>query len=165
MEAVLIGSQPYVSYATVEQGDAYFAAALHAANWVAASELSKAQALVTATRVLDRQSWGEAYDTQEERSSVEDIQNACLEMALALLDGSDLQSESTTAQKLSSIKAGSVSLTYFRGAEGIARRFPLTVDEYLRPYLAGSAGIGGGKSFGVGGGSVTDDDFGHTGGI
>ena len=166
MEAVVIDSQPYDSYATVGLADLYLAASSHAANWVAAAELVKAQALVTATRILDRQKWAAAYDTQAERFAVQNIRDACVEMALALVDGSDVQTEQSTAQKLQSIKAGSVALTYFRGAEGRANRFPTIIDELLRDYLAGSGDVGLlPEATGTDGTSSTADDFGHTEGI
>ena len=167
MESVLIDSQPYDSYQTIGQADLYLAAALHAGTiWSGASDTSKAQALVTATRILDRQRWLDAYDTQVEREGVEAIQDASIEMALALLDGSDFQTEQTTAQKLQSIRAGSVNLSYFRGAEGRASRFPTIVNELLRDYLAGGDDLSlVGLASGTDGVSSTEDDFGHTGGI
>lgn len=166
MEAVLISSQPYDSYVSVASADAYLAASLHAGeDWSGASNLIKAQALVTATRILDRQRWEPDYDTQTKRESVEAIKSAAIEMALALVQGSELQTEANTAQKLSSIKAGSVSLTYFRGAEGRPSRFPQIVTELLRPYLAGANFLVGPQATGLGGVSSTEDDFGHTGGI
>ena len=166
MEAVLISSQPYDSYSTIAQADDYLAASFHAGtDWTDGSDTTKAQALVTATRILDRQTWVAAYDTQAERAGVEAIRNASIEMALALVQGSELQSEASTAQKLSSIKAGSVALTYFRGAEGRPRRFPQIVDELLRGYLASIDSTVSPKATGLGGVSSTADDFGHTGGI
>ena len=149
MEVVLVESQPYNSYATVGQADLYLAASSHAANWAAAADLVKAQALVTATRILDRQKWAAAYDTQAEREGVVDIQEASMEMALALVDGSDLQSEQTTGQKLQSIKAGSVALTYFRGAEGTALPLPLAVWQLIAPYLAGGSTLTDAQSTGT----------------
>lgn len=166
MEVVLIGSQPYLSYNLVEDIDEYLAASIHAGtDWSGATELVKGQAAVTATRILDRQRWRDAYDTQEERFAVQAIRDAHSEMSLALVQGSELQTEANTAQKLQSIKAGSVALTYFRGAEGAAHRFPQIVHELLRDYLGGGDFAGTGVSTGVDGQSSTDDDFGHTGGI
>lgn len=165
MEAVLISSQPYDSYDTVAQADAYLAAAIHGAAWSSATGTTKAQALVTATRILDRQRWADDYDTQEKRIAVQQIKDACVEMALALVDGSDFQTEETTSQKLSSIKAGSVALTYFRGAEGRPHRFPTIVNELLRDYLAGATGAVSPVATGTGGSSVIDGDLGFTGGL
>ena len=165
METVLISSQLFVSYRTVAQADLYLSAAVHAANWEAATSTTRAQALITATRILDRQRWGGAYDTQVERFEVQDILDACCEMALALVDGSDFQTEQTTEQKLQSITAGSVSLSYFRGAEGRPHRFPTIVNELLRDYLVGGDSALLPVATGVGGTSSTEDDFGHTEGI
>ena len=166
MQSVLIDSAPFDSYATVGEADLYLVAALHAGTvWSGATDNTKARALVTATRILDRQRWAGAYDTQAEREVVQNIIDASVEMALALLDGSDLQTEQVTGQKLASISAGSVSLSYFRGAEGRAHRFPTIVNELLRDYLGGADDAVGMAATGVGGTSSTEDDFGHTGGI
>ena len=167
MKTVDIGAETYSAYADADDADAYLAASIHAGTtWSGASTTTKAQALVTATRILDRQKWLAAYDTQAERFAVQAVLDASCEMALALVDGSDFQTEQTTAQKLQSIKAGSVALTYFRGAEGRPHRFPTIVNELLRDYLAG----GGDTTLmpvatGTGGTSSTEDDFGHTEGI
>ncbi len=166
MQIVMIGSSPYDSYASLAQYDAYVAAAIHAsAAALIASDDSKGQALATMTRILDRQVWAAAYDTQAERVNVQAIQDACIEGALALLDGSDLQTEQVTGQKLQSLRAGSVSLTYFRGAEGFSHRFPVIVNELLRDYLAGADLVIGMVATGTGGTSSTEDEFGHTGGV
>lgn len=165
MQTVVIGSQPYDSYASLAQADAYLAAALHAAAWADETDDARGQALVTATRVLDRQRWADAYSTQALREDVAAVQEACIEMALALVDGSELQSEQSTAQKLQSIKAGSVSLTYFRGAEGRPQRFPLIVSELLCDYLAGADLSIGSVATGTDGTSSTEDDFGHSEGL
>lgn len=165
MEQITIDSAAFDSYRTVEQADTYLSAAIHAANWSAANDTARAQALVTATRILDRQRWRSDYDTQEERLAVQDILDACCEIALALIDGSEIQTAQTTAQALQSIRAGSVSLTYFRGAEGEAHRFPTIVHELLRDYLAGGSLVVGGRATGVSGSSSTEDDLGFSDGI
>lgn len=167
MEIVLIDSQPFDSYASVEQADEYLAASFHAGTtWSGASATTKGQALVTATRILDRQRWAAAYDTQAEREVEDGIIDASIEMALALVDASDLQTEQVTGQKLQSITAGSVSLTYFRGAEGRPHRFPTIVHELLRDYLAGADFSVVGKATGTDGEPApTADDLGHTEGV
>lgn len=166
MEVITIDSYAFDSYLTVAQADVYLAAAIHGTNWASASADTKAQALITATRLLDRQRWRSDYDTQAEREGVQGVLDACCEVALSLVDGSDIQTEQTTAQKLQSLRAGSVSLTYFRGAEGVAHRFPTIINELLRDYLAGGAGFTVmGRATGVSGTSSTADDFGHNSSI
>lgn len=166
METISISGTDYDSYRTVANADSYLAAALHAGtDWSGATTTTKGQALVTATRILDRQKWTTAYDAQAERYAVQDILDACCEMALALVQGSELQTEANAAQKLQSIKAGSVQLTYFRGAEGRPERFPQIVYELLRDYLAGADLTVSPQATGVGGTSSTADDFGHSEGF
>lgn len=165
LSEVDVGGETFVVYADLDVANAYFAGAIHAANWSAATDTTKSQALVTATRILDRQKWIAAYGTQTLRGVVQAIQDASAEMALALVDGSDLQTEQTTGQKLQSIKAGSVSLSYFRGAEGRPHRFPVIVHELLRDYLAGADLSISMVATGVDAVSSTEDDFGHVEGI
>lgn len=163
MKTVYAGAYSHAAYGDTFDADEYLTFAQHASTtWSSASTTTKSVALATATRILDRQKWADSYATQDDRFAVQAIRNACYEIALALLDGSDLQSEQTTAQKLQSIRAGSVSLTYFRGAEGRPHRFPTIVQELLRDYLAGGTDLAYGQSFGTGGTSSTADDFGHS---
>lgn len=183
-ESVQIGSTSYASYASVEQADAYLAAAIHATNWWTATDDTKARALVSASRMLDRQDWlGDKTDPDQvlawPRSNtgvdgVEDdvipepIVSAAIELALALVDGATVQTDANTSQKIQSISAGSVSISYFRGAEGVARRFPLIIHELVRDYLSGSAGLAigtGSIAFGVDGESSLENDYGLTGPI
>jgi len=72
-------------------------------------------------------------------------------LALALMDGSDVQNFSTTAERIRSMSAGSVSITNYRGVD-IATRFPQIVQELLRGYLGSGSGTGGAaKVYGVDG--------------
>ena len=191
MPTIQLNSNLYDVYADVEDADLYLIAAIHAANWQSATEDTKKQALVSATRLLDRQRWrGDKTDSSEPlawpRTSTgidgveddivpADIVNGSIELALSLIDGSDVQANSTPlAQKLESIKAGSVALTYFRSAEGIVAsgaRFPTVVQELVGRYLAGSEAALLGVVTGVESGthdgntSVSDDDFGFSQGV
>jgi hypothetical protein len=170
-------------YADVADADAYLDAALHGqADWDALDDDAKARALVTATRTLDRQAWrGEKTDPAqalawprtgtgvagvEDNAVPQGVVDASIELALALAQGSEVQNEQNTGQKLQSIKAGSVALTYFRGADGVPVRFPLIVQELIRAYLAGAGLSIAMKATGVlGTPSASVDDFGHTEGI
>jgi len=185
MVAVLIDSITYNAYASVDTADDYINAAFgdNADSWRALSDDdTKARLLVTATRTLDRQKWkgtktdaDQALDWPRKETGItgvtnntvpQDIVDASIEMAVALLGGSDLQNVQTTEQKVQSLKAGSVSLTYFRGADGVSHRFPQIIHELVAPYLAGaSASLSSSSATGTGGKSVTNDDFGFTEGL
>lgn len=142
MATIVIDTTNYASYASVDEADAYLKAASHAANWEAATLLQKQQALVTATRLFDRQSWLPTYNTFALRLAVASIVEATIELALALIDGETVQSASTTGSDIASMSAGSVSISFRRMASGqVATRFPLIVQELLRAYLEG-AGVG-----------------------
>jgi hypothetical protein len=183
MPTVDIEGNTYEVYADVDEADAYLEAAMHADAWRAEEDEDvKARALVSATRTLERQRWkGDKLETSPEQTlswprtntgidGVSDTEvpdniiNASIEMANALVGGYDLQSEQNTSQKIQSLQAGSVSLSYFRGAEGDVLRFPLIITELLSGYLAGSDTIvGGGVADGTDGVSVTENDFGMSG--
>jgi hypothetical protein len=167
----------------VADADEYAKGASHATAWRAlTTDDEKGRYMVTATRLLDRQRWkgektvegqdlawprtGTGVEGVEDDVIPVDIVHACFELSFVLADGSDVQYEQNTAQKIASLGAGSVNISYFRGAEGLALRFPLPVHELVRDYLAGSSlGSGLVLSHGVEGESVTNQDFGYSGGI
>jgi hypothetical protein len=183
-------------YADVEMADAYLNAAVHGQSWFALDDDTKGRALVSATRTLDRQSWKgdladpvtpQALDWPRINTGIvgvvgtaipEDIVDASIELALSLSQGSSVQTETNVAQKISSLKAGSVSISYFGGAEvTTTQRFPTIIDELLAPYLlsGGSSlgannfgstqGVGSGMAYGTDGVSETENDFGVTEGM
>lgn len=178
MATVTIDSVAFAAYADEDDADEYLLASFHASNWTSATELQKQMALVTATRLLDRQDWlgdktssSQTLEWPRTNTGVtgvtntvipEDIVNACIELALSLVDGSEVQSEQNIAQKIQSLRAGSVGITYFRGAEGSPLRFPLIVHELVGKYLAGATRSLTGLASGVdsGDGDATNLDFG-----
>lgn len=182
MATVMIGSQVYVVYADIPEADLYLDALATATNWRAADDDTKAMYLVTATRVLDRQRWkgtktaadqdlawprtGTGVTGVVDDEIPDNIITASIEMANMLADGSELQTDQSIAQKIQQLSAGSVSLTFFRGAEGAALRFPLPIMELIRDYLASTRPVLGGGFFGgTDGESVTGEDFGLNGGL
>jgi DnaT-like ssDNA binding protein len=185
-ETVQINSLAYDTYASVEQGDEYLAANFLATAWFDLTEDQKAQLLVTATRLFNRQCWlGEKTEADQPlqwprtNTGIEgvvdnevptNIINGSIEMAFAILDGNEaINNSQPGAQKLRSIGAGSVNLSWFRGAEGVRARFdrfPLPVQELIGRYLCSSMRITPLTITGTSGGfSVTDDDLGYNEGI
>lgn len=177
---VEIEGRLYPVYADLDAADAYLNAATQADTWRGLDDTAKSRALVTATRTLDRQKWkGTMSDPNQllawPRDNVncpnaedgvipENIITASIEMASALVDGSDLQNTANQSQKIQTLRAGSVSITWFRGAEGFPQRFPQIITELLSCLLAGSdgAGLAGFKAFGTEEKSVTDRSFDHS---
>jgi len=187
MPTVAFDSVLFDVYADVAEADAYLIASFGSATWFALDANTKAQALVTATRTLDRQCWlgtksdgsqildwprtGTGVSGVEDGIVPADIVNGSIELAFAISGGSNVQDTTTPgSQQLQIIKAGSVMLTYFRGAEGLAAqfsRFPTRVQELVGQYMCGAQGLLGlsGVATGTDGQSVTADPFGFNEGV
>lgn len=185
MAVVEISSAEYFAYGTQDESDEYFAAAAHAQAWRDEDDADvKGRALVTATRMLDRQKWqGEKTDPDQDgawpRTGVAEdepvndegvplkVVHATFELALVLLnDPEAIQVTQNSSQKVSSLSAGSVSISYFRGAEGEPLRFPLPVMELIGDWLGASSDLGGiGFSSGIDGSSSFALGFGRTRGL
>lgn len=161
MPTVTIGSNTYDVYADLPTAQAYLAAQLTAITWNDPNTTPDQQsaALVSMTRVLDRQKWqGEQTDgyethawprsgliyadgTDVDPTIVPDaLVNACMEGAAQLLDGSTLEDVSTTQNITRSLKAGSVQIEYFREIDG-SPRFPQVIMELIGLWLGGMSAI------------------------
>lgn len=153
--ALSVGTNSYVSRA---DATTYFASTLRSADWVAVVDATKDLALMTATRMLDRQTWsGEKYSGAQAlewpRSGVTDkygeavtesavpqsIIDATCELALALTADATIETKKNTSSNIKSLKAGEAGLSYFRPVSG--GRFPTIVQELVGQFLAsGTAG-------------------------
>jgi hypothetical protein len=146
------------SYVTVAEADAYHLASIHGANWTAAVNLTKEQALLTATRMLERQEWVgtktspvQALDWPRTGVTYPDgtpvpsatvpqfIKDAECELALALINDQSVQINEDTSNNIRRLKAGSAEIEYFRPTSG--SRFPTIVAELVNFYLASAAGF------------------------
>jgi len=148
--AIVVGTDTYIS---VANADTYFTNAIHATAWAAAITATKEKALVTATRMLDRQDWVgaktsgvQALDwprtgvTDSEGTAISSvsipsfIEQACCELALALLNDPSVQTNPDQKQRISSMSAGSASISFFSSIPGA--RFPTIVHELIGWYLS-----------------------------
>lgn len=155
---VTVGVTAHSAFVTLAAAEIYLGAALHATGWAGATSAQKAQALVTATRMIDRQGWdGEKTDAANElswpRSGLldaegEDVDSATLpaalvdatcELANALLEDASSQAAASAGSNVKRAVAGSVSVEFF--GPKTAGRFPQAVQELIGRWLASSAGI------------------------
>lgn len=189
---VLSNSMAYEAYADVAEADIYLGAKFNSSTWFDLSEEAKGQALITASRMFDRTCWlgdptgisgqvlawprtGTGVEGVDENTVPQDIIDGAVELAFALATGSSVETNATPgAQGLQIIKAGSVMLQYFRGAESQNAqndRFPLPVMELVKSYLCGAGvsivGVATGATSGTEDGdtSVTGQDFGFNEGL
>lgn len=177
MTELMIGSTNYPVYEDLTYVEEYLAAASHAANYRAETDDTvKTRWAVTATRILDRQTWkgSKADDDQalawprtstgvdgvEDDTIPNDILYAYCEIISALADGSDLQTTQNQSQKIQSMGAGPAKLSYFRGAEGTPTRWPQIIQELLRSYLSSpSSSLDSASSSGTDTDSVTANTY------
>ena len=144
------------SYATVVEAETYFADRLNVATWVAADEITKAQALVTATAMLDNLDWsGGAVSSSQvlafprnseyfdprlgiNVTSSNIVPNriflASIELAYHLLNNTDLL-DSTGG--VHSLNIGGISLDTIRTAP----KLPMIVKKLIRPLLLNTAAV------------------------
>lgn len=153
---LVVGTNSYIDRA---DADTYFEDAIHAAPWTASSNDTKEDALVTATRMLDRQEWVgtktnplQALDwprtgvTYSDGTAVDPltvpqfILDATCELALALIVNPSIQSSTNSGSNVKRLKAGSAEIEYFNSTSG-AGRFPTIVAELVNPYLASSVNL------------------------
>lgn len=180
MDTINIGSNQYEVYKDLNYVDEYLAGASHAGNYRdETDEDTKGRWAVTATRLIDRQYWkgSKSVSTQDhafprtgmgvtgvaDDTTPDNVLFAYCELISDLADGSSVQTDENQSQKIQSMKAGSASLTYFRGAEGDPKRWPQIIFELLRDYLsAPSSTLDSASSSGTDADSVTDEDYSYS---
>lgn len=176
MGSVSINSVTYQIYGTdtgAGSFDAYWGAGLGDSYnaWLAASAVKRDQALVAATRLLDRQLWegtpvgvpvidsvlqwprNGAIDQDGNvvsNASVPDaIVKGCYELAAALLADSSLQSNALSGSNVKSVKAGPVQVDFFTSTLGITGSLPTQVQVLVGQFLRGSSGTPSSVSYGT----------------
>ena len=135
-----------MAYATVIEGDAYFATKLNADVWENADSSDKTKALEEGTRIIDRLNFaGEKADENQseqfprgtDTEVPEDIKFADCEIALALLDGVDPEIEFENL-RMTVHRYGPVQSNYDKDSPPlhiVAGVPSLAAWRYLVPYL------------------------------
>lgn len=185
MASVIIGAVTYEVYGDVAAADEYFNASSSYATWAAYDADTKARGLVSATRLLDRQTWqgeltaispetglawprtgvtdryGDAVDSE---TIPEDIIEASFLLALDINSGGTVETSATNEDLTKRLKAGSVEIEKFRADQDTVSRFPLSVSELINQYLTSNVAIATSLSFGVDA-EPLDDTFDYNGGF
>jgi len=172
MVTVTLDTVDYEVYEDIAFLDAYINASPSFESWENLDTEAKTRFAITATRIFDRQNWigaktDSAQDLAWPRTGIADVEddviptdvlNAYAEICLFQALGTDVQTQQSVAQTVRRLAAGSVSLEFFRGAEGAALRFPLPIWELIGKYLGGGATFTN-ESTGTDGCSAFDKDF------
>lgn len=163
--SLVVGTNSYISRV---DANTYFADSLRDASWNALSDSTKDQALVTATRMLDRQNWtgtktSPTQALQWPRTGVTDVDgnsvdssivpqsilDACCELALSLALNPAVETNTSSGSNIKRVSAAKgTDIEYFRPTTG--GRFPTIVQELIRALLGGSGSSStiGGEAYG-----------------
>lgn len=175
MVSVTIGATTYEAYADQATADAFLAADLRLDPiWTALTEDDKGRALVTSTRLLDRQDWqGQETSpgtqplawprtgvTDEDGNAVGDstipqaIVDGSVFLAALIAEDPALGEAESTGSNVEEVQADTVRVRFFRPQVG--RRFPILLHELFGAFLESAAvGTAGARSFGTDAGSTT----------
>lgn len=136
------------SYCTIEEANEYFAGRLHAESWGQADDSTKEKALRQATRTIDRQPLRGRKSDREQTLAFprypdieipKEVQEACCEEALALLERGNSQRRKLQQEGVQSFTLGNMSESYAAGAgKGLLSQ---EAKELLRPWLIGAVMI------------------------
>jgi|TARA_Y100000310_G_scaffold160698_2_gene160496 hypothetical protein len=148
MGTLTIDGTGFEVYGTRASRDAYFKAAVHGAAYVAASTTQRDQAHVSATRMIDRQTYlGDPTSSVQDpsafpRDTTDDlipdaVEEATYELTLALLQDNAAAGNPDSSNNVKKVGAGSATVEFFRPTRSKGR-FPTIVQELLRPYLSGA---------------------------
>lgn len=177
MATVTIGATDYTVYSDVSTADDYFNGSTSYTDWSGYTTDEKARGLVSATRLIERQSWlGDKTVSSQDLDFPRDNLTDCAGddvtsaeslayaveasqlLALSILSGESIETSSSTEDLTKRLKAGSVEIENFRAYRESATRFPLNVMELIGCFLASSSALSGSTSYGTGG-TPLDDDF------
>lgn len=153
---VTISGTSYDIYGTKTLATAYMRARIGADAWNSATGANRDKALVSSTRMLDRQNWvgQKTVDSQPlefPRTGLTDkdgnavasdvppvlVEEASYELALAILADATVQENITTGSNTKSVKAGSAAVSFFRATDGT--KLPSVVQELAGIFLEGGA--------------------------
>jgi len=183
MATITISGNDFLTYSSLAEADTYFLGSTDLSTWDGYTDAQKERGLVSATRLIDRQSWqGEKDDSEQSlsfpRSGLSDcagnsisaddsltyIVEASQLLALDLLAGATVQTTGTNENLTKRLKADTVEIEYFRADQATNTRFDKDVMELIGCFLTSSVAIAGSISYGTDG-TALDNDFSLSRGI
>jgi hypothetical protein len=136
------------SYIDIDGANEYFAGRLHAESWGQADDSTKEKALRQATKIIDRQrlngrktnpSQPLAFPRYPDAEIPKEVQEACCEEALAILESGNSQRRKLQQEGVQSFTLGNMSETYVAGAgKGLLSQ---EAKELLQQWLIGAVNI------------------------
>jgi hypothetical protein len=135
-------------YINLTEANEYFSNRLHADAWAEASDADKEKALQQATKAIDRQrlngrktnpSQPLAFPRYPDTEIPKEVQEACCEEALAIIESGNSQRRKLQQEGVQSFSIGNLSETFVAGAgRGMLSQ---EAKELLQPWLIGAVMI------------------------
>jgi len=135
-------------YVSLAEANEYFSNRLHVDAWAEASDADKDKALAMAAKAIDRQPLrGRKTDPAQEvafprypdTEIPKEVQEACCEEALAILESGNSQRRKLQQEGVQSFSLGNMSETFAAGAgKGLLSQ---EAKELLRPWLLGAVNV------------------------
>lgn len=177
MATITIGGTAYNSYSTLSEANIYYQASSEFATWESFSEKEKERGLISATRLLERQSWTGAKADPDQalafpRTGLTDCEGNSLTeaetlakateaaqmLALDILSGASVTTSTSNENTTKRLKADTVEIEYFRLDKSQTSRFDTDVMEMIGCFLSSSSALAGSISYGTDGVGF-DNDF------
>lgn len=166
MATISIQSNDFDSYISLTDADVYMLGRIGSSDWATASQLVRQQALVSATRWVQRV-LGALVEAADIPDPADDpaplqLQHATVEAANALVVDSTLQDKSAaTSSNIKAVQAGSARVEKFRPESGTA--LPTIAQALLNSWVSANGGglLTVGASYGTGESSAFCDIDAH----
>ncbi len=120
MAVIVIGGANYDGYATVAEADTYLAAdASRAVAWALLDADAKGRALMSGTRLLERQCWESGTAPDPTGVIIEPLRDATILLAADISVDPSKGDSGSTATNLKRAKAGSAEVEFFRDTSSL----------------------------------------------
>lgn len=161
MVDIIISSNTYFAYSSVEDADEYLIPDINYPFWSALTTDQKSARLVQGARLLDSLSYIEEADTQTKRESIAAFATANILIASLLSTGSTAILGSSVEEAQTKRLQAEVEIEYFRSNSfyfpSAYSNWPSNIFVLIRPYLKSLTGFGGATSFGTSGENPISD--------
>ena len=176
MATITISGNDYTTYSNLADADDYFIGSTDYTTWDGYTDLEKERALISATRLIDRQPWQGSKDDEDQTldfprtgltcngsdvtadDSLELAVEASQLLALDLLTGATDTSTNTNESLTKRLKADTVEIEYFRADPSAITRFSSDVMELIGCFLSSAVPLSSSIATGTDG-TALDDDF------
>lgn len=176
MATITISGNDYTVYSNLADADDYYLGSVEYSDWNGYTDSEKERGLISATRLLDRQSWQGSKDDEDQTldfprtgltcngndvtaaESLAFAVEASQLLALDLLAGATIETTNSNENLTKRLKADTVEIEYFRADTNANGRFDENVMELVGCFLSSAVPLSSSIATGTDG-TALDNDF------